>query len=882
MTIPPMHRKLLSLLVMLVACRVGFASDRDVYFEDAVRPLFKAMCFHCHGEEDDIKGGLDVRMVRLLLQGGDSGPAIVPGQIEESMLWQRIANDEMPEGPKKLTHSEKETIKRWLAGGAKTKRAEPQSVADARLTPEELEFWSFQLPQKPTVPSHPNGGDPTSNPIDAFVNERLARVGLSFSPEADRATLIRRLKLDLLGLPPTPTEVDEFVNDSSPLAYEKLVDHFLDSPQFGVRWARHWLDVAGYSESDGNQGKDKERKHAWRYRDYVIQAFNSDKPYNEFLIEQIAGDELIEGQPDAENERHVELLTATGMLRMAPDVTSTDNTLMDRNQAVADVVKVVSSSVLGLSVGCAQCHDHRYDPITIEDYYRFRAVFDPAFPLEHWLQPEQRLIDLTTAADNARGEEIEAEAKKIEADIKARKREVGQKIFDIKIAEVPESIRSQVREAIETPEDKRTPEQKQLLHDNPMVRSVDAIVGQLVEFDKVLGMGDYKKFKDEEAKLAKFRETKPPRRIVMAVRDRVEHVPTSSVFFRGDPLQKKKDVTAGEIFVLARQRNVAEIPSAKVEGKTSVGRRLTYARQLTDGTHPLVARVFVNRMWQHHFGQGLVSTPNDFGAFGQKPSHPELLDWLACDLVENGWLTKRLHKMMVMSQTYRQSSKRNADRESVDPENRLYGRANLRRMDAETIRDSMLFASDQLNSTIGGPSVPVDEDGEGRATIGRRLLNDGLYAGIEDVGAEKRRRSIFLQSKRTLPLNLLEAFDMPVMNPNCDARRCSTVAPQSLLFLNDASIIELADKLSERVWETNSTTETRIEALYLRLFSVRPTTEETSMCTSYIASQRERFAADPDAEWQKHVAKWSHAPDMRALASLCQAMMASNRFLYID
>ncbi len=880
MTFSYMIRNSMVCLWALLATHCSYAEDNAIYFEDAVRPIFKAMCFQCHGEEDDHHGGLDVRLVRLMRQGGDSGESIVPGNAAQSRLWQRIESDEMPEGSKKLTAKQKQIVRDWIERGAPTKRPEPDNVGDVRYTPEELSFWSFQPISKPSIPI-PNA--PTStNPIDAFVLDKLQGVGLGLSPMADRATLIRRLKLDLHGLPPSPAEVDEFVADDAPDAYEKVVDRWLESPQFGVRWARHWLDVAGYSETDGNQNKDQERKHAWRYRDYVIQAINSDKPYDQFLIEQLAGDELIDGQPDPENDRHVELLTATGLLRMAPDVTSTDNTLMDRNQAVADVIKVVSSSALGLSVGCAQCHDHRYDPISIDDYYRFRAIFDPAFPLEHWLQPEQRLIDLTTAVDNAKGEEIEAHAKQMEEDLKVRQQEVGKKIFDIKLAEVPEAIRESVREAIETAEDKRTDAQKQLLHDHPMVRSVKAIVDQLVEFDKVFDSKNYRKFQQDEKDIAKFRGTKPMRRMIMCVKDRVEHVPDSAVFLRGDPMQRKHSVKPGELYVLSRQRNLNELPLTPVANEKSIGRRLAYARQITDGSHPLVARVVVNRMWQHHFGRGLVATPNDFGAFGGRPSHPELLNWLSADLIDNAWSMKRLHKMMVMSSTYRQRSTRSDQTNAADPDNQLFSRANLQRMDAETIRDSMLFVTGSLNIVIGGPSVPVAEDGEGRATIGRRLLNDGLYAGMEDVGAQKLRRSIFLQSKRTLPLSMLEAFDMPVMNPNCDARRCSTVAPQSLLFLNDQSIVEFSDKLCERIWEESASSDARLAWLFKRLFAVDPTPHEYEQCREYLASQRATFASDPNPEWQKQVAKWDHAPDMRAFASLCQALMASNRFLYID
>jgi len=854
------------------------SESQSLTYEKDVRPIFKAMCFHCHGEEPELAGGLDTRLVRLMVTGGDSGAGLVHGNSAESLVWKRIESDEMPEGVKKLSAKEKETIRRWLDQGAKTARTEPENVEDARFTAEELSFWAFQAPSHPVVPTPNSSSLQSSNPIDAFIAAKLESAGLEFSHEADRATLLRRLKLDLHGLPPSREEIEAFVADTSDHAYEKWVDDFLSSPQFGVRWARHWLDVAGFSETDGNSGQDREREHAWHYRDYVVNAINNDKPYNEFIVEQIAGDELIAGPLDNENDRHVELMSATGLLRMAPDVTATDNKLVDRNQAVADVVKVVSSSVLGLTVGCAQCHDHRYDPISIDDYYKFRAIFDPAFPLEHWKQPDQRLVDMTSAADNAACDAIEAQAKQRDEDILKRKREAAVKIQAQKLADVPEDQREAVTKAVTTPVAERTEEQKALLLANPMVHPIDDIAGNLTVYDGPL----HEKFKAEESEVTKLRKTKPLRRMIMSVHDHIESIPKSEVMFRGDPEQRKHEVKPSEIFVLTRSRSLTDLPLVPVENQKSVGRRLAYARQLTDGSHPLVSRVAVNRIWQHHFNKGLVATPSDFGAFGQRPTHPELLDYLAQQLITHGWSIKSIHKLILMSRTYRQQSRRTTDIERLDPDNRLYSRMNLRRMDAEVIRDSMLFVSGKLDSAVGGPSVPVCEDEVGRASIGIRKINDGLFVGVEDVGPRKYRRSVYLQSRRTLPLNLLETFDMPVMNPNCDARRCSTVATQSLLFLNDQSVLEFSENMADTVLPLHPTNEGRIHEVFIRLFAKGPSATELEQCNAYLVSQRALFAADPNPEWQKTIEKSTHAPDIRALSSLCQTLMASNRFLYID
>jgi hypothetical protein len=392
----------------------------------------------------------------------------------------------------------------------------------------------------------------------------------------------------------------------------------------------------------------------------------------------------------------------------------------------------------------------------------------------------------------------------------------------------------------------------------------------------------HEKFKAEEAEVAKLRKTKPLRRMIMSVRDHIESIPKSQVMFRGDPEQRKHEVKPSEIFVLTRSRSLTDLPLAPAENQMSAGRRLAYARQITDGSHPLVSRVAVNRIWQHHFNKGLVATPSDFGAFGQRPTHPELLDYLAQQLVTHGWSIKSIHKSILMSKTYRQQSRRTSDHERLDPDNRLYSRMNLRRMDAEVIRDSMLFVSGKLDSSIGGPSVPVCEDEVGRASIGMRKINDGLFAGVEDVGPRKYRRSVYLQSRRTLPLNLLETFDMPIMNPNCDARRCSTIAPQSLLFLNDQSVLEFSENMAETIMPLQPTNDERIHEVFIRLFAKGPSAIELEQCNAYLVSQRALFAADPNPEWQKTIEKSSHAPDIRALASLCQTLMASNRFLYID
>ena len=694
-------------------------------------------------------------------------------------------------------------------------------------------------------------GDDRQGSIDRFIGAGLQAKGLGFSPSADRPTLIRRVTFDLTGLPPTPEEVAAFVSDSKNEAYSHLVDRLLASPQFGVRWARHWLDAAGFSESDGLGLSDPKREHAWRYRDYVIDALNQNKPIDQFIHEQLAGDEMIEGERDINNRRHLELLTATGFLRMAPDPTQKSNTLTDRNTAVASAIQVVSSSLLGVTVACAQCHDHKYDPIGIDDYYRFRAIFDPAFPLNNWQQPSNRLVDMTTVEVNAERARIEAEAKAVEDEIEGRRRNHCAEIQKKKLADVPEEVRKATREAVLKKAGERDEKQKQLLDLYPMVKPVDFIIGLLVEYDGAA----FQKFEEEKKKVAQIRAKKPPLRMVMATTEPAGEVPVSKVFFRGNPESPREAVVPAELMVLRRQRAELAMPVNDPEHKTT-GRRLAYARNLTDGTHPLTARVFVNRVWMHHFGRGLVSTPGDFGIAGEKPSHPELLDWLASDLVEHGWDQKRLHRMILLSKTYQQQSLRRPELDQIDPENVLFGRANLRRLEAEAIRDALLHVSGQLDETLGGPASPVSADSEGKAVI----------------GGNKNRRSTFVEVQRRLPSNMLATFDQPEMVPNCDQRRNTTVATQALWFLNDQEVIGFSETLARSLMAESDTDGQRLSRLYLRLFSKPATPEELQICEKFLVAQRDHFAQqDPKADA-------AH----RALAALSQVLLASNRFLYLD
>ena len=910
---------LLSTSSILQAAPVAKAEkDNSVpTFEAAIRPIFKAHCFQCHGEEDDVQGGLDVRLVRLLAKGGESGPAIVAGDHAKSLLYERLAAGEMPPGEKKLSPKELAAVARWIDAGAKTLRPEPAQVSD--LTDEDRNFWSFRPIVRPEVPrvSQTNSSAPSPTirtPIDAFLLAELQRHQLSFSPEADRRTLIRRLYFDLIGLPPTPEEVAAFVADKSPTAYASLVDRLLASPHYGERWGRHWLDVAGYADSDGYTPLDPVRTYAYKYRDYVIRSFNADKPWNEFIIEQLAGDELLAAPYAERTPEELEKLVATGFLRMGPDGTadsSVDQPLA-RNDVLAEAIKITSTSLLGLSVGCAQCHNHRYDPITQADYYRLRAIFEPAYDVKNWRAPQGRLVSLMTAKDRELAAKIDAEIVAINKERAEELKKIVAEYFEIEVAKAPEGVRSALREAHAVPPLKRTPEQKKLFVTYP---AADVNPGSVLLFD-VKRIRAFDKIYDDRIAAAKAQ--RPTEDFVHALTEVPGKVPQTFLFFRGDHNAPRQALKPGELSVLA-ESHTAAIPE-KDPKLPSTGRRLAYAKHLVDGKHPLTARVLVNRFWMHHFGRGIVASPADFGIAGERPSHPELLDWLASEFMAGGWKLKPLHRTILLSAAYRQSSTHRPELDAVDLDNRLLGRMNVRRLEAEIIRDAVLAVSGNLNTKAFGPPIPVTPDEIGQVIIG---LDNRDSAGRpktlrQSIGEEAHRRSLYIQVRRTLPLGMLETFDAPTMTPNCEVRAVSTVAPQSLLFMNNEFVVSQAERFAKRLqsakpkdlraqlslaWNSafgGTATESQLNDATafiesqvaqfstpeaLKLSKELATAAGTKATNAAIQAAAEKKSAPPTAEMKAKImaeAGRVPTPDERALASFCQALLSSNGFLYVD
>ncbi|MFO0884118.1 MAG: PSD1 and planctomycete cytochrome C domain-containing protein [Pirellulales bacterium] len=657
---------------LLLALRSAEGAEGPLHYETDIRPILKTHCFHCHGEEPTVEGKLDIRLVRFQVKGGESGPALKPGSAAESLLWQRIEKGEMPPKGKGLSDAEKQAIVRWINEGAQTRRPEPETLdASNRWTDEERSFWSLQPVVRPPVPA-PSGQDQVRTAIDAFLLSALESKGLKFSPEADRVTLIRRLYFDLVGIPPSPEEVADFVQDPSADATERLIDRLLASPAYGERWARHWLDTAGYADSDGYTETDPERPWAFRYRDYVIGAINRDKPFDQFVIEQLAGDELIAPPYENLSPDATEKLAATGFLRMAPDGTG-DGAVeanVARNDCVAETIKIVSTSLMGLTVGCAQCHDHRYDPISQSDYFRFRAVFDPALDWKNWREKPARLISLWQPADREAAAAVDKQVNEINATRGTELTAIVEDVFEKEVAKIPAEKQTLAREGRKTPADKRTPEHLALLKEYP---SLNVDNGSVILYDGARINEHNAKF---DKLIAEARAKRPADSYVACLTEVPGHIPPTFVFFRGDFNQPREKVAPGDLSVLGSSVAIPEDDPAL----PTTGRRLALAKYLVNGKHPLVGRVQVNRAWMHLFGQGLVTSPGDFGFLGQKPSNPALLDWLADDLVTTGWQMKRLHRLLVSSHAYRQSSLRNDAHQAVDPENHLLGRMNVRRL----------------------------------------------------------------------------------------------------------------------------------------------------------------------------------------------------------
>jgi hypothetical protein len=601
------------------------------------------------------------------------------------------------------------------------------------------------------------------NPIDNFLLPKLEAKQLGYSPEAERRTLIRRAYFDLLGLPPSPEEIAAFEADRSPDAWEKLLDRLLTSPHFGERWGRYWLDAAGYADVHGidtNVSIIRAGDGKWRYRDYVVRAFNQDKPYDCFLTEQLAGDEMVDWRSAPKFTPEIrDLLEATGFLRTASDDTDNNelNIALIRYRVLQLTIQNVTSNVLGLTVACAQCHTHKYDPIPQRDYYRLMAIFLPAYNPQSWPQTKDRFIPDVSPAEKAEVDrhntEIDRQLKPLQDQLAAIRQPYEQKLLEKKLQALPEPLRADTKAALNTPAEKRTEIEKYLVRKLGAMLKVapEDAVAKLSAEDRRRSTAVQEQIRPIEARRRSYGK-------IQALYD-VGPPPPSYLLRRGNHETPAAEVEPGFLTVLTEPGKPLTIPPP-ASGAKSSGRRLALARWLTAPDTPasgLVARVLVNRLWQELFGEGIVSPPDNFGRMGSPPTHPELLDWLATEFVRNGWRIKPMIRLLMTSAAYRQASTRPDAMEAakIDPQNHLLWRMRLRRMDAEAIRDSILSASGRLDLKISGEPVQMD------------YRPDGMVLVAAKEAAARYRRSLYMFQRRSYNLTMLSVFDEPVMDTNC-------------------------------------------------------------------------------------------------------------------
>ena len=852
----------------------GELAQATVATETDVLPIFQMRCALCHGKRRQ-EGGLDLRTLASRLKGGDSGPAVVPGDPDKSLLLQRVVRGEMPPPDmlfesriKPPTDAEVILLSKWVADGALPAEGKPPPE-EVPMSEADRTHWAFQAPARPAVPEVRNT-DRVRTPIDAFLLRKLEAKSLAFAPSASELTLLRRAYLDLVGMPPTPDEIDEHLADTEPGAYERLVDRLLESEDYGERWAQVWLDLAGYSDSEGVIDEDRERLHAWRYRDYVIRAFNADKPYDRFLTEQLAGDELIDyASVEHVTQEVVDTLAATGFLRLTPDGTySTANgSLQEKFNVVGDAMQVLSSAVMGVTVGCARCHDHKYDPLTQREYYRLSAIFQSALDPHDWVPPTERFLEVGLESERqaaiTANKPLEARIERLVAEFRDLVNPYFERELERRLAAVPEPLQEQLRGVAHTPHKERTATQRKLAREHKELLQVPNANGEWHQIAEA-----FPELKDTagpvNTKINELQKALIPLPMIRSVFDMGGDPSPTYLLQRGDAQALGPRVEPGTPRMLAASLPAYE-PSPPRDNTS--GNRLAFAKWLTQKDHPLTARVMANRIWLNHFGRGLVSTPSDFGRTGSAPTHPELLDWLATEFVARGWSIKAMHRLIMTSEVYRQSSRVDPLVASADPENLLLSRMPMRRMEAEMLHDSILRVTGRLDGTRFGRPARVTKNDSGE------IVADGTEKGW--------RRAVYLLKKRRLPVTLLEVFDAPKLAPNCTERRASTVAPQALQMMNGETQIEHSRYLAGRLIDTHpGQPRDQAAALYRTVLSRPPTAKETQAAQVDLAAL--------NGHWLAHLEETRHAGPRKstaawmALGSYAHALLNSAEFLYID
>ena len=784
------------------------ASKRSLFFEEKVRPILDAHCLECHGPEKQ-KGDLRLDSRAAVLKGGDNGPAAIPSHPEDSRLIKAVMQTgelKMPNKKPQLTPSQIAVLKSWIAAGLAWPEYDKQNAASTgesneskdstgpklrrkpfEITESDREWWSFKAIRRPTTPPV-RESTAVANPIDAFLLARLEPKKLSLSHPASKRELVRRAYFDLIGLPPDTETVEAFKRDTSPDAWDRLVDDLLSRPQYGERWGRHWLDIVRYADTNGYE-RDGAKPHAWRYRDYVIDSLNLDRPYNRFILEQLAGDELGGFDNNA--------IVATGFYRLHVWDDEPDSTLAAEFDDLDDIMVTTSAAFLGLTLGCARCHDHKFDPISQADYYQFLSFFRSLNP-----------YGLHKTGGGGRGTGIitrplakQDVVKAWEMESAARTKPLRDRLNSETNAEVKAKLEGQIREI----------------------------------------------------------EAGIPYGFALAIHE--DPIKPTQIFRRGDIRSPGVEVQPG--FPAIFGNPPPEVTPCPENG--SSGRRLALAQWIARPENSLTSRVMMNRLWQHHFGRGLVRTPNDFGRTGLPPSNPELLDFLATEFVAGGWRLKRMHKLIMTSNAYRMSSRAdNPAAMEVDEANDLFWRQNPRRVEGEVLRDSMLRISGTLSLKMGGPgffpTLPKEvhrtQDGEGKGWA-------------DSPEAEQNRRSAYLYIKRGLLPPFLETFDYTATTVPVGERPVTTVAPQALMLLNDAFARQVAASFAERlIREAGENELAQITRAFQLAIQRLPRNEELAASLAMLHDQQ-RLAGGPNAS-------------TIALQNFCAALLNLNEFLYAD
>jgi hypothetical protein len=874
-------------LAMVCGSLVGpafFASTRaeePISFARDIKPIFDNNCSTCHSAAARV-AQLDLSSREGALKGGDHGPAIVPGKAEDSRLYRLVSGLELPGMPldgNPLSPEQVATIRTWINEGAHWEGAAPEAGTNplassssaaagpenAQLPPGARDYWAFKLPVQAPLPVV---SADLKNPIDRFLEKARLDRGLKAAPRADRLTLLRRAYLDLIGLPPSPAEIAAFMADTTPGAWDRLIDKLLASPHYGERWGRHWLDVARYADTDGYED-DHDRPNAWRYRDYVIRSLNQDKPYNVFLTEQLAGDEM--------DTRTVDSRIATAFLRLGPrvEVREGDNPQY-RYDYLDDMIATIGKGTLGLTLQCARCHNHKFDPILQRDYYALQATLFGYVETTYPLAPPEDVeaLDRKVAEIDGKQAPLRAEIRKLEAPYRER----------LRAEAIKREFPPNVQQAVAKPESERT-EGERLLADQVLRSAVigiklddamtpedrarrKALVAQIREIEKdrpdpvpaadIVTDGDYRFSPDQvtdgtvaAASLAALRaELKGSYLHTGAGR---YEVPPSYFLIRGDLNAKGAPTKPGFVTVATYGNPPTEIP--RPDGYTS-GRRLALAQWLTSRDNPLPARVMVNRIWAHHFGRGIVGTLENFGKMGDQPTHPELLDYLAVEFMNRGWSIKQMHRLMMTSEAYQMASSYNdAAAASNDPTDQYLWRYRIQRLDAEAVRDNIMATAGTIDLSVGGPPIFPHIQPELLEAVSSSQSH-GIYRNQDD-GPAVWRRSIYVYMKRNLPFPMMQAFDLPDLNMSFGARNVSTVPTQALTLMNNEFVARQAQLFADRIRTAAGADPARQIDLAYRLALARPPTPKEMTVARELV-------------------------DGRSLADFANVMFNLNEFLYME